>query len=293
VDGDRTTSGSGGAGRGRGRLVVVATPIGNLSDLSPRAASALASADVVAAEDTRRTRVLLDHAGARVPMVSYHEHNEERRGQELLDRMERGEVIALVSDAGTPGVADPGFRLVRAAAARGLVVEAVPGPVAAVAALVVSGLPTDRFAFEGFLPRKPSARRARLERLASEDRTLVFYVTPHRAAGDLAALAEAFGDREAVVARELTKMHEEVWRGTLGELAARAAAGVRGELTVVVAAAPEQLAEPPDDAALVSRVRELLATGATKKEALARVATSAGVSRRQVYQAVLDAERGA
>lgn len=271
-----------------GRLVLVATPIGNLGDLSPRAVAALEAADVVAAEDTRRSRVLLDHAGVRTPMISYHDHNEATRTPDLLDRIAAGQTVALVTDAGTPSVADPGYRLVRAAVEQGLVVEAVPGPSAVLQALVLSGLPMDRFCFEGFLPRKPGARGQALAALADDPRTLVFYVTPHRAAADLAAMAEVLGDRPAALARELTKRHEEVWRGTLPELADRAAGGVRGEVTVVVAGAPALTGEV-DTATLAERVRTLIATGEGKKAAISRVAGAAGVPRRVVYQAVLDA----
>lgn len=269
-----------------GRLVVVATPIGNLEDLSPRAARALAEADLVAAEDTRRTRVLLDHAGISVPLTSVHEHNEDRRAGPLLDRVAAGETVAVVTDAGTPGLADPGFVLVREARRRGLAVEGVPGPAAALHALVLSGLPMDRFAFEGFLPRKAGPRARRLSALADDERTLVFYVAPHRAADDLGAMAAAFGDREAVVARELTKRFEEVWEGRLEELAARAAEGVRGEVTVVVAGAPPPAA--PDLAALVTRVEERVAAGERTRDAAAAVAEAAGVPRRELYGAVLD-----
>jgi len=272
---------------GPGRLVLVATPIGNLADLSPRAVRALADADVVAAEDTRHTRVLLDHAGVRVPLVSYHDHNEDSRTGPLLDRVAAGETVAVVTDAGTPGLADPGFRLVREAVERGLAVEAVPGPAAALQALVLSGLPMDRFAFEGFLPRRAGPRERRLGELAEDPRTLVFYVAPHRAVADLAAMAAAFGPRPAALARELTKLHEEVWRGPLPALAERASAGgVRGEVTVVVAGAPA--APPPGPADLAERVRSLIAAGSDKKEATARVAQATGTPRRVVYQALLD-----
>lgn len=275
------------AGPPAGRLVLVATPIGNLADLSPRAVRALADADVVAAEDTRHTRVLLDHAGVRVPLVSYHDHNEDSRTGPLLDRVAAGETVAVVTDAGTPGLADPGFRLVREAVERGLAVEAVPGPAAALQALVLSGLPMDRFAFEGFLPRRAGPRERRLGELAEDPRTLVFYVAPHRAVADLAAMAAAFGPRPAALARELTKLHEEVWRGLLPALAERASAGgVRGEVTVVVAGAPA--APPPGPADLAERVRSLIAAGADKKEATARVAQATGTPRREVYQALLD-----
>jgi 16S rRNA (cytidine1402-2'-O)-methyltransferase len=247
----------------------------------------LADAAVVAAEDTRRTRVLLDRAGIAVPLVSYHDHNEQARTGPLLDRVAAGETVALVTDAGTPGVADPGYVLVREAIARGLRVESVPGPTAVVQALVLSGLPLDRFAFEGFLPRKPGPRARRLAELAGEERTLVCYVAPHRAAADLQAMAEAFGDRPAAVCRELTKLHEEVWRGPLPELAARAAAeGVRGEVTVVVGGAPLPEAIEVGDAELARRVRELVAVGVDRKDAMRKVAEAAGVPRRRVYDAV-------
>jgi 16S rRNA (cytidine1402-2'-O)-methyltransferase len=273
--------------QGPGRLVLVATPIGNLGDLSPRAAQALAEADLIAAEDTRRTRVLLDHLGVRVPLTSMHEHNEDRRAGPLLDRVAAGEVVAVVTDAGTPGLADPGFVLVRAARARGLAVEAVPGPTAAIHALVLSGLPLDRFVFEGFLPRRAGPRARRLAELATEPRTLVFYVAPHRAAEDLRAMSEAFGPRDAALGRELTKLHEEVWQGDLAQLAGRAAEGVRGEVTVVVAGAPRD-GGVPEAAELARRVAELVASGSDRREAQAAVARTAGVPRRVVYQAVLD-----
>ena len=271
-----------------GRLVLVATPIGNLEDLSPRAARMLRDADLVAAEDTRHSRVLLDHAGSSVPMTSYHEHNEASRTGPLLDRVAQGETIVLITDAGTPALADPGFKLVREARERGLTVEAVPGPAAALQALVLSGLPTDRFAFEGFLPRKASARGRRLRELADDPRTLIFYVAPHRAADDLTAMAELLGDRQAALARELTKLHEEVWWADLPELARRATAdGVRGEVTVVVAGASPPA--PPSAPQLAARVQDLVATGVARKEAIAEVATATGAPKREVYQAVLDA----
>jgi len=273
---------------GDGRLVLVATPIGNLGDLSPRAGKALAEADLVAAEDTRRTRTLLDHVGARPPMTSYHEHNEAAKSGELLDRVAAGETVVLVSDAGTPGVADPGFVLVRAALERGLAVEFVPGPSAVIAALVLSGLPTDRFVFEGFLPRKAAARDRRLAEIGDDPRTLVFYVAPHRAAQELQAMAAVLGPRRAAVAREMTKLHEEVWRGALPSLAERAAAGpVRGELTVVVAGASQDRVAAPSADELRERVLALIAAGVDRKEAIARVAEAAGLSRRTVYGATV------
>jgi 16S rRNA (cytidine1402-2'-O)-methyltransferase len=269
-----------------GRLVVVATPIGNLADLSPRAAQVLTEADLVAAEDTRRTRILLDHIGASPPTISYHDHNERERTAGLLKRVEAGETVALVSDAGTPGLADPGFIVVREAIARGLRVETVPGPNALLHALVLSGLPMDRFTFEGFLPRKAGARDARLRELVDERRTMVFYVTPHRVVDELGALAAVLGDRAAALGRELTKLHEEMLRGTLRSLA-DVAGGRRGEMTLVVSGRSDDAA-PPDAADLAARVRELVATGMSRKDATAAVAKATGVPRRDVYQAVLE-----
>jgi 16S rRNA (cytidine1402-2'-O)-methyltransferase len=273
-----------------GRLLVVATPIGNLGDLSPRAAEALRSVDLVLAEDTRHTGRLLAHVGSRVPQRSLHEHNERDRTAEVLDRLSAGERIALVSDAGTPAVSDPGYRLVAACVAAGVAVEPIPGPSAALAALVVSGLPTDRVAFEGFLPRRGTARRRRLAELASEPRTLVLFLAPHRAAADLDDLAAAVGhDRPAVLCRELTKLHEEVRHGTLATLADGARAGVRGEVTLVVAGAPPPAPDASDAAALVQRVADLVAGGRSKKDAIAAVAAAAELPKRTVYQAVVDA----
>ena len=227
-----------------GRLYVVATPIGNLGDLSPRACETLKACSVIAAEDTRHTGTLLKAFGISSPLVSLHDHNEAQRVPDLIRRMQVGESIALVSDAGTPAISDPGFDLVRAAAAAGLEVIAVPGPCAAVAALSIGAQPTDRFCFEGFLPARGAARRARLQALALETRTLVFYESPHRVADTLADCAAEFGkERPATVAREITKLHETAYRGSLGELTARAAADgdfTRGEIVLIVAGAPPQ-----------------------------------------------------
>jgi 16S rRNA (cytidine1402-2'-O)-methyltransferase len=279
------------AGPTAGTLQVVATPIGNLGDLSPRAAAALRDATLVLAEDTRRTGKLLAHVGSAVPQRSLHEHNERDRVDEVLALLADGATIALVSDAGTPAVSDPGYRVLAACAATGVRIEPIPGPSAALAALVASGLPTDRVAFEGFLPRKGGPRRDRLAELAADPRTLVLFVAPHRAAADLGDLADALGpDRPAVLARELTKLHEEVLRGTLASLTERATAGpLKGELSLVVAGAPAAVAAPADDDELVARVRALVATGTAKKTAIAEVARGAGVPKRTVYQAVVDA----
>lgn len=273
-----------------GRLVVVATPIGNLGDLSPRAAEALREVDLILAEDTRHTGRLLAHIGSEVPQRSLHEHNERERTAEVLERIASDERVALVSDAGTPAVSDPGFRLIAACVAAGVRIEPIPGPSAALAALVASGLPTDRVAFEGFLPRKGAARRRRLAELGTEPRTLVLFVAPHRAAADLDALAAALGpDRRAALGRELTKLHEEVRHGTLAELAEGAREGLRGEVTLVVAGAPEAAPPAVTDVDLAERVRALVATGRSKKEAIAEIATSAGMPKRRVYQAVVEA----
>jgi 16S rRNA (cytidine1402-2'-O)-methyltransferase len=224
-----------------GRLYVVATPIGNLGDMSDRARATLASASLIAAEDTRRTGMLLNAFGVVTPMLSLHEHNEGQRVADLVERMRGGATIALVSDAGTPGINDPGFDLVRACGAAGIAVIAVPGPCALIAALSIAGLPTDRFCFEGFLPAKPAARRTRLAEIALETRTLVLYEAPHRVREALEDCAECFGaERPAVVARELTKLHETLYRGTLGELAARAGSEPdfeRGEIVLMIAGA--------------------------------------------------------
>jgi 16S rRNA (cytidine1402-2'-O)-methyltransferase len=278
-----------------GKLVVCGTPIGNLEDASPRLARALAEADLVACEDTRQTRKLLAHLGVKTRMVSYHEVGERERAGELADRVQRGTRIALVTDAGMPAVSDPGYHLVAACLARGLPVEVVPGPSAALAALVVSGLPPDRFCFEGFPPRRPALRDRRLAELAAEPRTMVFFEAPHRILATLAAMAEAFGPgRACAVVRELTKLHEQVLRGSLAEVAERLAAqGPRGELTLVVAGASPTKAAPARPADLAVEVAALVAGGASTKDAITCVAEATGAPRRAVYQAVLDARGGA
>lgn len=275
-----------------GALVVVATPIGNLGDLSPRGAKTLCEVDLVLAEDTRRTGKLLAHVGSEVRQLSLHEHNERERATEVVDRLRDGQRIALVSDAGTPAVSDPGYRLIATVVAAGLEVEAIPGASALLTALVVSGLPTDRVAFEGFLPRKGAARRERLADLATERRTVVLYVSPHRADDDLRDLAAALGgDRPAALCRELTKLHEQVLRGGLGELTARVEReGVRGELTLVVGGAPAPVAAPVTEVELVARVRSLEDGGVRRKDAIAEVAQGAGVPKRAVFDAVVAAK---
>jgi 16S rRNA (cytidine1402-2'-O)-methyltransferase len=230
-----------------GRLYVVATPIGNLGDLSPRARAVLSECALIAAEDTRHTGVLLKHFGIQTPQLSLHDHNELHRASDIIERLRQGASVALVSDAGTPTISDPGFELMRAVAAAGFEIIAIPGPCAAIAALSIAALPTDRFCFEGFLPARGAARRKRLQSLATEQRTLVLYEAPHRVRETLEDCAAAFGDeRSATVAREITKMHEMTYRGSLRELVERAAADGdfgRGEIVLVIAGAPQALAD--------------------------------------------------
>lgn len=276
-----------------GALVLVGTPIGNLGDLAPRAAQALAGADAVCCEDTRRTGKLLSLAGIeRRPLVVVNEHTEAREIPRVLARLARGERVALVSDAGMPGVSDPGERLVAAAVAAGHAVEVVPGPSAVVAALVVSGLPAGRFVFEGFLPRKGAVRRDRLAEVAAESRTIVLYEAPHRLARTLADLvAVCGGDRLVAIARELTKLHEQVWRGTLAEAVGWVAEREPpGEIVVVLDGAPP--AAPPDDAAILDAVRSELAAGASARDAARTVATRLDVPRRRAYEIATAAATG-
>jgi len=272
-------------------LLLAATPIGNLGDASQRLREALAAADVIAAEDTRHTRQLLKLLGieTNAELIALHEHNERDRAAALVARAEHEEVL-LVSDAGMPTVSDPGFRVVQLAAELGVEVSAIPGPSAVITALAVSGLPTDRFAFEGFLPRKAGEKSRALAALADERRTLVFFEAPSRIADTLAAAAEAFGaDRPAAVCRELTKLHEEVKRGGLGELASWAAEGVRGEIVLVVGGAPEAVASP---AAALAEVQQRVSGGERLKDATREVAAATGLSARELYAAAL-AARGA
>lgn len=264
-----------------GRLILCATPIGNLEDAPPRLRRLLEEADLVYAEDTRRSRTLLQALGVSRPLRSYFVGNEEERAAELEERLARDEVVALLTDAGTPAVADPGLSAVRAARRAGAEVTVVPGPSAVTAALAVSGLPSERFVFEGFLPRKASERKARLAELAGEERTMVIFSATSRVHEDLRDLARALGDeREVTVARELTKLHEEVWHGSLGE-AARRWSEPRGEFTLVVAGAPPP---EPDVEAAVARAEELMAEGISLSESVRRAAQESGVSRRGLYE---------
>jgi 16S rRNA (cytidine1402-2'-O)-methyltransferase len=269
-----------------GKLYVVGTPLGNVADLSPRAREVLATADLIAAEDTRHTRGLLSRIGVESRLIAYHEHNEEQRVRELVERLEHGATIALVSDAGTPLISDPGWRLVRAARAAGVEVSPVPGPCAAIAALCAAGLPTDRFVFEGFLPRRDGARNERLAMLRSEQRTLVFYEAVHRLQQTLAALRAAFGpDRRASLARELTKVHEQIASGSLGELESRLGADIPllGEFVIVVAGAPDA---PASDENAARRTYEVLARELAPDVALRLTSALTGVARNELYRLV-------
>ncbi|MBX6383216.1 MAG: 16S rRNA (cytidine(1402)-2'-O)-methyltransferase [Microbispora sp.] len=269
-------------------LVLAAAPIGQPKDASPRLRELLAAADVIAAEDTRRLRRLAADLGVAVEgrVVSYYDANESARAAELLEALREGRTVVVITDAGMPGVSDPGYRLTRLAVEAGLPVTAVPGPSAVTTALVVSGLPTDRFCFEGFPPRKPGERARRLAALATEERTMVFFEAPHRLHATLEAMAEAFGaQRPAAVCRELTKTYEEVRRGSLGELAEWAAGEVKGEITLVVAGRPAEEAAP-EIGKLVEEVARREAAGVARKQAIAEVAKSAGVSKRDLYNAV-------
>ncbi|MGW0829525.1 16S rRNA (cytidine(1402)-2'-O)-methyltransferase [Streptomyces prunicolor] len=275
-----------------GTLVLAGTPIGDIADAPPRLAEELAGADVVAAEDTRRLRRLTQALGVQPKgrVVSYFEGNEAARTPELVEALLGGSRVLLVTDAGMPSVSDPGYRLVAAAVKKDIKVTAVPGPSAVLTALALSGLPVDRFCFEGFLPRKAGERLSRLREVAGERRTLVYFEAPHRLDDTLAAMAEVFGaERRAAVCRELTKTYEEIKRGPVGELAEWAAEGVRGEITVVVEGAPEKAEELGADE-LVRRVRVREEAGERRKEAIAAVAVEAGVPKREVFDAVVAAK---
>lgn len=271
-----------------GLVLLAATPIGDTDDAPPRLRQALESADLIAAEDTRRFLNLAGRLGVQLsaPVLSLHEHNEAERAAELVAAAQDGKFVVVVSDAGMPTVSDPGFRLVRAAIDAGVRVSALPGPSAALTALAVSGIASDRFCFEGFPPRRPGERRKAFGALAGEQRTMIYFESPRRVGETLADMAAAFGtDRQAAVCRELTKTHEEVRRGALGELARELADGVLGEVTIVVAGAEARQVDP---AALVARVRSLVDRGMRLKDAAAVVSEETGVSRRELYEAALE-----
>jgi 16S rRNA (cytidine1402-2'-O)-methyltransferase len=265
-----------------GLLYLVATPIGNLEDITYRAVRVLREADLIACEDTRQTRKLLDHYEIHKPTTSYHEHNEVARAAELASRMAAGAVIALVSDAGMPLVSDPGYRLVRAAIELDIPVQAIPGPSAALTALAASGLPTDSFRFGGFLPSKQGQRAKALEALAQEQATLIFYEAPHRILEALEAIELSLGPRPVVVARELTKIHEEYVRGTAAEVRAILSArdSVRGEITLLIGKAT---APTPDDTPIDEAVERLIESGTARMDAIKQVARQRGLSKREVY----------
>lgn len=275
-----------------GRLYLCATPIGNLGDITYRAVEMLRAADVIAAEDTRHTRGLLAHYDIHTPMTSYHEHNKDEKGADLIARMQAGENIVCVSDAGLPGIADPGGDLARRAIAEGILVTSLPGANAALSALICAGLPLEGFTFVGFLPRKEKKRREVLARVAAYPETLIFYEAPHRLRETLAALAAALGaHRRACAARELTKKFEEFRRATLGDLLAHYREHEpRGEFVLIVAGTDENAASTADAAeemSLTERYAAHIAKGLDKKEAMRRTAQELGISRRDVYQAVL------
>lgn len=280
----------------KGVLYFCATPIGNLEDITLRALRILKEVDLVAAEDTRRTRKLFSHYGIHTPLTSYHEHNRRGKGQYLTGLLLEGKSIALVTDAGLPGVSDPGEDLVSMAAGEGITVVPVPGPSASLTALVASGLSTSRFCFEGFLPAKGKDRAARLEELKAEQRTTIFYEAPHRLKATLSDFFKIFGDRRVCVARELTKVYEEIWRGSLSEAVLKfGRQPPKGEITLVLegAGAPEGTGETGTGANfftgedLASMVSDLERKGLTRKEAIKEASVKAGIPRREVYSAVI------
>lgn len=282
-----------GAGEAAGTLYLVATPIGNLEDISQRALRVLGEVDLIACEDTRHTRTLLNHFLITTKTISYHEHNERERASELAARISAGDSIALVSDAGTPGINDPGFRLVRACIERGINVVPVPGATAFVSALVASGLPTDEFYFAGFLPPRQHARRLRLAALRAVPATLVFYEAPHRIAGALADAREILGEREAAVARELTKLHEEIARGRLSELVERFSGerGARGEMVLVIDRQRIDVDDggEPQTTDIAALVAALEGEGLDSRAALKRAARELGLSRDEAYRRLVAA----
>ena len=271
-----------------GTLYLVATPIGNLADITHRALQVLSDVDLVACEDTRHTHKLLNHYGINTKTISYHEHNEQQRAAELIDRLKQGTNIAVVSDAGTPSISDPGFRLVRAAIENDIVVVPVPGPSALITALIAAGLPTDEFFFAGFLPSRASARRTRLTELQSIPGTLIFYEAPHRLAATLADAYEILGEREAVVARELTKLHEEIRRGLLSKLAAdyTEKTDIRGEIVVLIDRNVIGAAVTPA-VSVATLVDQFEQAGLDHRAALKKAARELGLSRAEAYRKLL------
>jgi 16S rRNA (cytidine1402-2'-O)-methyltransferase len=275
-----------------GTLYIVATPIGNLEDITQRALRVLGEVDLVACEDTRRTRVLLNHFGIKTKTISYHEHNERERAEQITKLLLSGKKVALVSDAGTPLINDPGFRLTNAAIKLNLPVVPIPGPTAFVSALVASGLPSEQFLFAGFLPARANARRAKLEELSAIPATLVFYEAPHRIAATLEDALDVLGNRQAAVARELTKIHEEIARGSLRELIQRFSAVARGEMVLVISGAAVDEASAtgetePASLRLIERVSELEREGVDAKSALKKAARELGMKRAEAYRVLV------
>jgi 16S rRNA (cytidine1402-2'-O)-methyltransferase len=276
-----------------GTLYLVATPIGNLADITHRALQVLRDVDLIACEDTRHTRKLLQHYGVETKTISYHEHNEQQRARELIERLQQGSNVAVVSDAGTPAISDPGFRLVRSAIENGVSVVPIPGPSALLTALIATGLPTDEFFFGGFLPARSNARRARLEEVRSVPGTLIFYEAPHRLAASLTDAYEVLGERDAVVARELTKLHEEIRRGRLSELAQHYSTveQPRGEIVLLIdRTVLEQHAGQPQNASVAALVKQFEADGLDHRAALKKAARELGLSRAEAYRRLV-AER--
>lgn len=272
-----------------GTLFVVATPLGNLEDITLRALRVLKEVRLIAAEDTRHSRTLLSHFGITTPLISYHDHSERERAPKLVERLRAGDDVALISDAGTPGIADPGYRLVRGAIEAGIRVVPIPGPSVVIAGLSVAGVPTDRFAFEGFVPSKPTARRAFYTRLASEERTVVCFETGRRLAESLADLAAAMPERDVVIAREVTKLYEDFVRGPARELAAGAGDLVaRGEVTLFIA--PPATAARQNEASIRAEIARLRGEGLHVKEIAKALATDSGWSARDIYRLALAAD---
>ena len=278
-----------------GTLYLIATPIGNLEDITHRAVRLLGEVEIIACEDTRHTKKLLNHYGINTRTISYHEHNERERAAELIERLKAGAAVAVVSDAGTPGISDPGFRLARIAIDNDVQVIPVPGASALISALVASGLPTDEFFFGGFLPARAGARRARLAELRSLPATLIFYEGPHRIAATLKDALEILGQRQAVVARELTKMHEEIARGSLSELAARFSSpeSARGEMVLIIdrTLMPNESVGSQSDANVSALVTEFEANGLDHRAALKKAARELGLSRDEAYRRLVSERR--
>jgi 16S rRNA (cytidine1402-2'-O)-methyltransferase len=277
-----------------GTLYLVATPIGNLADITHRALQVLRDVDLIACEDTRHTHKLLQHYGINTKTISYHEHNEQQRARELIERLQQGSNVAVVSDAGTPAISDPGFRLVRSAIENEITIVPIPGPSALVCALIAAGLPTDEFFFGGFLPARSGARRTRLQEMRSVPATLIFYEAPHRLAATLADAYEVLAEREAVVARELTKLHEEIKRGRLSELAEHYSTveQPRGEIVLLIdrTVLDQPASEQPQNTSVATLVKQFEADGLDHRAALKKAARELGLSRAEAYRRLV-AER--